>query len=57
MGYRRFHIDCVFVVVFVEYDLILQLLYNIIYIYTYIYMNSFNTVLYQYLETGTKDIL
>ena len=50
LGYYYFQIGCLFV----EYDLcnILQLLYNIAYISIFV---KFDTVLYQFLETGTSD--
>ena len=50
----RFSGSCGIGCVFVEYDLcnILQLLYNIAYISIFV---KFDTVLYQFLETGTSD--
>ena len=50
MEYNRFQIVCVFA----EYDLFKLLLYKISYINRFSY--NFDTVLYQFLETGISDM-
>ena len=49
VGYRRFQIDCVIV----EYDLFNTTTFTKLHIYEFSY--KFDTVLCQFLETGTSD--
>ena len=53
LGYRRFQICCVFV----EYNLFNTIYesYTKSYIYIYTFWYNFDTVLYQFLETGALD--
>ena len=51
MGYSRFQIGCVFA----KYDLFKHTILKQVYIYIYRFSYKFDTVLHQFLETGTSD--
>ena len=51
MGYRHFQIGCIFA----EYDLFKHII-SITKLYVFDFLYKLDTILYQFLKTGTSDI-